>query len=307
MQPRHTAIFLSGCLTLAAGLASAEPYQQAEAARPVLSEEQLPRLRPVMRGALYRSGTPSEEALNYLCESGWKRVYSLYGEYTTQTGPRNQNMLRHGRDRRTCSADGAQRAIEWRAAPSSRMRNLPIIFRDIVETVRNPDRGPVLVHCWNGLHYAGMVSALALRQFCGLSAEQAEAYWRANANRGANYPLIIANLKAFKPLPELTLTPEEQQAVCPNLNKGYMVTHEAFQQGPLPGVVAVYGQQAPEVMTRASDQMPGLLQLAPPMSPVNQASRRAPAYLGAGSSPMGTPSKPSTSASDRTVAQPGKG
>ena len=53
------------------------------------------------------------------------------------------------------------------------------------------------MHCWNGLHYARMVSALALRQFCGLTVEQAEAYWRANANRGANYPLIIANLQSF--------------------------------------------------------------------------------------------------------------
>lgn len=306
MQPRQPAIFLSGCLTLAAGLAAAEPYQQAEVARPILSDEQLPRLRPVLRGALYRSGTPSEEALNYLCEAGWKRVYSLYGEFTTQTGPRNQNMLRHGRDRRTCQSDGTQKAIEWRAAPSSRLRSLPIIFRDIVETVRNPDRGPVLVHCWNGLHYAGMVSALALRQFCGLSAEQAEAYWRANANRGANYPLIIANLKAFKPIPELSLTAEEQQAVCPNLTKGYMVTHEAFPQSPLPGVVASYGQPRPEAMTRASEQMPNILPQPPQMSPVSDPGRRAP-YLMPSSPLVGPSSKPANSASDRTAAQPGKG
>ena len=316
MQPRQPAIILSGCLTLAGSLAVAEPFPHAEVARPGISEEQLPRLRPVLRGALYRSGTPSEEALSYLCEAGWKRVYSLYGEYTTQTGPRNQNMLRHGRDRRVCQSDGAERSIEWRAAPSSRMRNLPMIFRDIIETVRNPDRGPVLVHCWNGLHYAGMVSALALRQFCGLSAEQAEAYWRANANRGANYPLIIDNLKRFKPLPELALTAEEQQAVCPNLAKGYMVTHEAFPQVP-PGLAQ--NSTLPEAMSRASEQalpglvpspLPGLLPSPPPMSPLSMpasspyrdADRRTPSYLPAGSS-----LKPTSSASDRSAIQPGKG
>jgi hypothetical protein len=246
---------LSGTLLLSAvGPALAEPYQS-DGGRPLISEDHLPRLRPVLRGALYRSGTPSEEALNYLCEAGWKRVYSLYGEYTTQTGPRNQNMLRHGRDRRTCLADGGQRALEWRAAPSSRLRSLPVIFRDIIDTVRNPDRGPVLIHCWNGLHYAGMVSALALRQFCGLTAEQAEAYWRANANRGANYPLIIDNLRKFKPLPDLTLTTEEQLAVCPNLAKSYLVTTEAFAPVPLPGVVATAMQPQPEAVTRASEQM----------------------------------------------------
>jgi protein tyrosine/serine phosphatase len=191
-------------------------------------EEHLPRLRPVLKGALYRSGTPSDSALQTLCESGWKRVYSLYGEHTTQTGPRNSNMLRHGRDTRICEAEGGEkRTLEWRSAPSSRMRNLPAIFADIIDSVRNPEHGPVLVHCWNGLHYAGMVSALALRQFCGLTAEQAEAYWRANANRGANYPLIIANLQTFKPIPDLALTAEEQAAVCPDLSKSYLIGSDA--------------------------------------------------------------------------------
>ncbi|TXH22697.1 MAG: hypothetical protein E6Q99_08790 [Elusimicrobia bacterium] len=216
-----------GLLLVGSG-ALADPHRGSEPVSSAPSEEQLPRLRPVLRGVLYRSGTPSEEALNYLCESGWKRVYSLYGEFTTQLGPRNVNMLRHGRDQRQCNAAAGPRQIEWRPAPSSRMRNLPAIFQDILDSIRNPEKGPVLVHCWNGLHYAGMVSALALRQFCGLSPQQAEAYWRANANRGANYPLIIANLYSFKPLPSLTLTAEEQQVYCPNLSKSYLVTPEAF-------------------------------------------------------------------------------
>lgn len=218
---RWSTAILGGSGLLLSGLVHAEH-------RSVNPEEHLPRLRPVLKGALYRSGTPSDPALQALCESGWKRVYSLYGEHTTQTGPRNASMLRHGRDVRTCQAEsGGQRNLEWRSAPSSRMRNLPAIFADIIDSVRNPDRGPVLVHCWNGLHYAGMVSALALRQFCGLTAEQAEAYWRANANRGANYPLIIANLQSFKPIPDLMLTPEEQASVCPDLSKSYLINADA--------------------------------------------------------------------------------
>lgn len=221
-------------------------------------EERLPRLRPVLKGALFRSGTPSDEALGYLCENNWKRVYSLYGEHTTQEGPRNVNMLRHGRDTRTCTPPGAAegkgspRSIEWRSAPSSRMRNLPMIFKDILDTIRNPQHGPVLVHCWNGLHYAGMVSALALRQFCGLTAEQSEAYWRANANRGANYPLIIANLYQFKPVEGLTLTPEEQAAVCPDLSKSLILTAESFNGTPSPGPQNGIYAAASESMSRAT-------------------------------------------------------
>lgn len=293
-------ILLSGCVLLWTGSTFAEPYQT-EAARPILSDDHLPRLRPVLRGALYRSGTPSEEALTYLCESGWKRVYSLYGEYTTQTGPRNQNMLRHGRDRRFCSAADGQRALEWRPAPSSRLRSLPTIFRDIIESVRNPDRGPVLVHCWNGLHYAGMISALALRQFCGLSAEQAEAYWRANANRGANYPLIIANLRNFKPLPDLNLTADERQTVCPNLSKSYLVTPEAFApQLPGQGVMAAAGPTpAAEAVTRASEQ-------ALPM-PLMDSTPRSSRYVMPASTPLVPTSKHPSSHTDRAAIRPGKG
>ncbi|MBL9003377.1 MAG: hypothetical protein JNJ46_03970 [Myxococcales bacterium] len=243
MRTRTLGPVLSVGLLLVGSGALAEPYRGKEPAQSAPSEEQLPRLRPVLRGVLYRSGTPSEEALNYLCESGWKRVYSLYGEFTTQLGPRNVNMLRHGRDQRQCTAPAGPRQIEWRPAPSSRMRNLPTIFQDVIDSIRNPAKGPVLVHCWNGLHYAGMVSALALRQFCGLSPQQAEAYWRANANRGANYPLIIANLYSFKPLPGMTLTPEEQQAYCPNLSKSYLVTPEAF--APIDGRSATVASNVP--------------------------------------------------------------
>src|SRR3569832_2461965 len=117
--------------------------------RSVNPEEHLPRLRPVLKGALYRSGTPSDPALQALCESGWKRVYSLYGEHTTQTGPRNASMLRHGRDVRTCQSEsGGQRNLEKHTTPTNQKHNQPTNNADIIDSVRNPDHGPVLVHCW---------------------------------------------------------------------------------------------------------------------------------------------------------------
>lgn len=230
----YAAIYRAGVAGLlgAGCLLAFEQQAQAEHHSKVTNiEEHLPRLRPVLKGVLYRSGSPSEPALQQMCETGWKRVYSLYGEHTTHLGPRNSNMLRHGRDTRTCQGEQGPRVLEWRPAPSSRMRNLPALFADILDSIRNPEKGPLLVHCWNGLHYAGMVSALALRQFCGLSAEDAEAYWRANANRGANYPLIIANFYQFKPIAGLQLTPEEQAAVCPDMSKGYMVAGDQLTGG----------------------------------------------------------------------------
>lgn len=268
----------------------------------------------MLRGVLYRSGTPSEEALTYLCESGWKRVYSLYGEFTTHMGPKNVNMLRHGRDQRECVSSEGPRQIEWRPAPSSRMRNLPTIFQDVIDSIRNPDRGPVLVHCWNGLHYAGMVSALALRQFCGFTAEQAEAYWRANANRGANYPLIIDNLYKFKPIPNLTLSAEEQATICPDPSKGFLVTAEAFTGAPMSTRVAVAepsvtgptpAQAAP---LRSAGQGGGLGSshrgsgyIPPKPTPLDSAHRSTPAPS---REPAPSPSASSDAAAPRNAALP---
>lgn len=192
----------------------------------------LPRLRPVLKGALYRSGSPSDAGFARLCREGFKRVYSLYGARTTDKGPKNQAMLQRGVDLRRCPPSEAAgpapgpvndvakgRALEWLAANASRGRSVPRIFADVIDSIRDPKKGPVLVHCWNGLHYAGMVSAMALRQFCGASADVAEAYWRATANRDANYPHVIRHIREFRPLPgsSLSLTKDEQERVCPNL------------------------------------------------------------------------------------------
>jgi hypothetical protein len=181
------------------------------------------------------------------------------------------------------------------------MRNLPTIFRDIVDSIRNPDHGPILVHCWNGLHYAGMVSALALRQFCGLSADQAEAYWKANANRGANYPLIIDNLRRFKPIPDLALTVEEQQAVCPNLSKSYLVTPEAFLPTSPTGVMAAAGSAAGlELDGRASEHSPSM---SLPLDP----SRRTTGFVPNSTSSLGSPNKPSSQTPVSAAVPPNKG
>lgn len=173
----------------------------------------------VLEGALYRSGSPTEKGLGLLCREGWKRVYSLYGPRTTAHGPRNPAMLASGKDERSCSlGDGTRRVLEWRSGTAGRNHSIPRILRDVRESIRDPSQGPVLAHCWNGLHYAGMVAAMALRQFCDLSAPDAEAYWRATANRSAHYPHILQHIREFRPDSSLQLSAAERQRVCPDLS-----------------------------------------------------------------------------------------
>lgn len=185
-----------------------------------LRQEDLPRLRVVLRGALYRSGSPSEGAIEQLCRNRWQRVYSLYGDRTTMRGPRNPAMIERGVDERRCATrDGGEHALDWQPAlAAARNRTLPMVFRDVVAAVREPARGPVLVHCWNGLHSAGMIAAMALRQFCGVSGEDGAAYWLATTSHATAYPYMVEHIRDFRPLPGFSLTPEERRRVCPDLN-----------------------------------------------------------------------------------------
>jgi hypothetical protein len=177
--------------------------------------DHLPRLRPVLRGALYRSGTPSEAALSHLCERGWKRVYSLYGEHTTQTGPRNVNMLRYGRDVRSCQTEGSARsdrvALGTLGPAADAAQYLPRCAREHSQSRQRAGAGSLLERTALRRDGIGVGAASVLWVFC----EQAEAYWRANANRGASYPLIMANIHNFKPIAWSVTDSAEQRALCP--------------------------------------------------------------------------------------------
>jgi hypothetical protein len=141
-------------------------------------------------------------------------------------------MLRSGLDHVRCEGREGPRDIEWRSASSKRGRSLPAIFRDVQRAVADPAHGPVLIHCWNGLHYAGMVAAMALRQFCGYSAEAAEAYWWSTTSQGALYPHVTRRIRAFRALPGVALSDEDQRRVCPNWSRPRPQRPEAHRQAP---------------------------------------------------------------------------
>lgn len=212
-----------------------------------LRQEDLPRLRVVLRGALYRSGSPSEGAIEQLCRNRWQRVYSLYGDRTTMRGPRNPAMIERGVDERRCAArDGGEHALAWQPAlAAARNRTLPLVFRDVITAVREPARGPVLIHCWNGLHSAGMIAAMALRQFCGLSGEDGAAYWLATTSHATAYPYMVEHIRDFRPLPGFSLTPEERRRVCPDLN------HPAEWRTALTSIPVSAGVRAPRTAALA--------------------------------------------------------
>jgi outer membrane protein OmpA-like peptidoglycan-associated protein len=78
--------------------------------------------------------------------------------------------------------------------------------------------GPVYLHCWNGWHASGLLSALILRQFCGFTSLEASAYWDLGtdgANNSPRYNTIRDKINNFVPYPELMIKNELGERICP--------------------------------------------------------------------------------------------
>ncbi len=84
----------------------------------------------------------------------------------------------------------------------------------VYDIIKNPEQGPIYLHCWNGWHQSGYSAAICLMQFAGYTNEQAEAYWRANADGGPKgYEHIIKRIREFKTFPELEISDAEREII----------------------------------------------------------------------------------------------
>jgi len=85
----------------------------------------------------------------------------------------------------------------------------------IYSVIKNPKKGPIYLHCWNGWHQSGYASAILLMQFCGYSNEDALKYWKKNADGGTNgYDHVMKKVMNFKPLKEFVLSEEQKKILC---------------------------------------------------------------------------------------------
>ena len=92
------------------------------------------------------------------------------------------------------------------------------MLKIVYESAINDSVGPVYLHCWNGWHASGYISALILKQFCGMSDIEATAYWDLGtdgANTSPRYNSIRENIKNFQPYQEFMLTSESGERICP--------------------------------------------------------------------------------------------
>lgn len=175
--------------------------------------------REVLKGVVYRGGANNlyhrdhprdnsnplpTDGLNNLCEEGFQNAVYLYAKNFDKAPPRVQCHSIRGENRLHYSQ---LHFIEQSRA----------ILELMHDAILDPSKGPVYVHCWNGWHASGMVSAFALRQFCGFSGNQAVAYWTRNADGTdhGGYESIKRRIRDFRPYSDLQIDAATRARICP--------------------------------------------------------------------------------------------
>lgn len=180
-------------------------------------------VREVLKGVLYRGGAnnvfnkhgtrpnqnplPNEGLVN-LCQEGFSNAVYLY--------PENYNTAPH---EETCkSIHGRSNWIYYIQRTGLDEVQAHSVLELVYQTINGYSSGPLYVHCWNGWHASGFVSALSLRQFCGFSGKQAVNYWNANTdgNNGTEYNSVRQKIRDFIPDPSLNITSTMQKQLCPS-------------------------------------------------------------------------------------------
>lgn len=176
--------------------------------------------RAVLHGVYYRGGANNtynregrrsndnpvpDNGLDNLCREDFGDVVYLYTDNWEDARKRTSCRDFAGRDN----------VIDYKQISAFKAVNERPLMQLIHDHIKGRVKGPMYAHCWNGWHASGMVAAMALRQFCGWSASQAEKYWIRNTDGDSDYPSVKKRIRNFKPYADLTTTAEERALICP--------------------------------------------------------------------------------------------
>lgn len=174
--------------------------------------------RVVLHGVLYRGGANNNYfdpprsntnplptvALNNLCKEDFSAAVYLYSE-NFSTAPKSVNCKNTSHQDQTL-------AYKQYAAAGENEEILAMVY----DRIKGKSNGPIYAHCWNGWHSSGLISGMALKQFCGWSNEKVDAYWMQNTDgNNKGFETIRKRLRDFKPLVKFSITAEERSLICP--------------------------------------------------------------------------------------------
>ena len=180
-------------------------------------------LRPILHGVAYRGGANNyyhknkkrnnhnplpDDGVRNLCQEGFSTSIYLYRR-NFETAPVSD----------TCACvDGGWNNLKYYQFDYNDKQHIYEALK-LVHTAATIDTvGPVYLHCWNGWHASGLLSALSLQQFCGFDKWEAINYWDLGtdgANNSPRYQTIREIIKNFEPFPDLVITDSIGNKICP--------------------------------------------------------------------------------------------
>lgn len=176
--------------------------------------------RGVLKGLVYRGGANNvynkydkrpnmnplpNRGLENLCVEGFETAIYLYS-VNFSSAPRLVKCKNH---------NGEENELNYLQITALDEENTERFLKIAFDLIHSQNSGPLYIHCWNGWHASGTISALMLRQFCGLSAEQALKYWIENTDdHDDGYEDIKERIAKFKPLRKYMISKEIQKQIC---------------------------------------------------------------------------------------------
>ena len=198
--------------------------------------------RYVLNGLLYRGGkiSPSDtrwdnrnpmsnEGLINLCKQGFGKAIYLYDKnLPVILDKRGRKKTVREWEVKCKTIENEDNTLVYRTLPPlGQPENVKTILGGIKDALARADYRPTYVHCWNGWHASGYISALALRQFCGFSIDDAINYWNVNTDHvckgpggvrtaGVGYKPVRQQIRTFPGIDgNPGISEELQKAVCP--------------------------------------------------------------------------------------------
>jgi hypothetical protein len=180
-------------------------------------------MRVVLKGVLYRGGGNNLhlkplDAKKYnqnplplvgvksLHEIGFEKAIYLYSKnFESMYPPFRIDSLK-------------QQGFIYECRPEWTEVELKAFIEEIYQKLQHPPYQPIYIHCWNGWHQSGLVSAVMLMQFCDLNNYQAIQYWEKNTDGNfKGFAAVKKKILAFRKIPDFAITEDQKKQICPCL------------------------------------------------------------------------------------------
>lgn len=189
--------------------------------------------REVLRGVLYRGGANNKynkiekrnnmnpmpnHGLKNLCQEGFAGAVYLYE--TNFSGAQKSASCQSFANEDVSGNVFAEKrkssnVVKYAQMAAFNEANEEKILSVIFDAVTGKTESPLYMHCWNGWHASGLVSAMTLMQFCDWSPEKALQYWIENTDgNSSGYEKVKARIRNFKPYVKFQISAQTKQLVC---------------------------------------------------------------------------------------------